>query len=434
MALRARLVAPPPPPPNAWVWHHLRSASIKASALFSGDRRMEAETYLSTGYGLRIAIESKSSGWVRFDRLARVTQPGRLKGILVAPEYGNPFLTATQVFDVRPIPRKFLALEKTTGAKACFVEDGTILVTRSGSVGRATIAHNVHRGIVLSDDLLRVQTLQPKNAGWIYAYLHAPQVRAMTKSAHYGHIIKHLEISHLDALPVPTTDEELTAKFNSQVSEILALRNEAYLLTLEAESQFEKALGLASIESWGEAGFSVKASDVLFSGRRRLDAAFHNPGIATIRHHLAQRGLGFTAIRDAEYNIWLPNRSGQVYGIIGSVILAENDLEDKVISDDAIRIQPKPDLTLRPGYLITALSHPILGRPLVKALAYGSSIPHIDVSDIAAHKIVRINDGEERAIAELAEASAKARASADLLEQKIAEDAATIIEQFIAKV
>src|SRR5260370_1000353 len=192
MALRARLVAPPPQPRTIWPWHTVKSGSVRASALFGGDRRMEAETFLSSGYGLRLAIESKSE-WVRFGKLANVEQPGRLKGILVAPEYGQPFLTATQVFDVRPIPRKFLALEKMEGAKDCFVDDGTILVTRSGSVGRPTLAYSVHRGIVISDDLLRVKPVEETHLGWIYAYLLAHQTRAMTKSVHYGHIIKHLE-------------------------------------------------------------------------------------------------------------------------------------------------------------------------------------------------------------------------------------------------
>ena len=62
---------------------------------------MEAETYLSRGFSLREAIETQPNGWKPFGDLARVEQPGRLKGILVSPEYGIPFLAATQVFDVR---------------------------------------------------------------------------------------------------------------------------------------------------------------------------------------------------------------------------------------------------------------------------------------------------------------------------------------------
>src|SRR5207249_8988085 len=137
-------------------------------------------------------------------------------------------------------------------AKNCFVQDGLILVTRSGSVGRPAIAHAAHREIVISDDLLRVEPIDPKHHGWLYAYLLASQTRAMTKSVHYGHIIKHLETSHLDALPVPSIDEDATKSFAQRVTKIIELRNEGYTLTLEAEAQFAKAVGVPKISDWGE--------------------------------------------------------------------------------------------------------------------------------------------------------------------------------------
>ena len=59
MALPARLTAPPPEPQQTWPWHTAKVGTVAASALFSGERRMEAETYLSSGYGIRTAIESK---------------------------------------------------------------------------------------------------------------------------------------------------------------------------------------------------------------------------------------------------------------------------------------------------------------------------------------------------------------------------------------
>ncbi|HBJ85669.1 MAG TPA: hypothetical protein DDZ88_17695, partial [Verrucomicrobiales bacterium] len=82
---------------------------------------MEAENYLSSGYGLRLAIEERAVGWQRLGQMARVTQPGRTKGILVAPEHGVPWLAATQIYDIRPIPRKWMAAEKVNDAAQLFV-------------------------------------------------------------------------------------------------------------------------------------------------------------------------------------------------------------------------------------------------------------------------------------------------------------------------
>lgn len=451
--------------------------------LFSAERRMEAETYLSTGFGIRVSMESKTSGWRRFGELANVMQPGRLKGILVSPEYGTPFLTASQVFDIRPVPRKFLALGKMGTANECFVKEGTVLVTRSGSVGRPTIAHAPHRGIILSDDLLRVNVKDELEYGWVYAFLLAPQTRSMTKSAQYGHIIKHLETHHLEALPIPTVDDEKAKFFLQCTNQILELRDEGYRLTLDAEAHFEQALGTIMVNDWGEQGFRTSASYAFLSGRRRLDATVNNPGVAIIKRHLAENGRGFTTIAEAGYEVWLPNRfrripasdgvwlldsadltevnpditkriadinfgdayqgrvkadwilmarSGQTYGIIGTTILAGKNLEKYVISDHVMRIKPSYDTIIKPGYLVTAMSHPLLGRPIVKSLAYGSSIPEIDVADLANLEIVRLHPSDEDIISELAVASAKVRAEADEIERKIAVEAGEIIDRFIS--
>lgn len=483
MAVRARLVAPPPKPTQIWPWHVLKYASVRVNQLLAGDRRMEAETYLSRGFSLREAIEARPTGWKSFGDLARVEQPGRLKGILVSQEYGTPFLSATQVFDIRPIPRKFLAHEKMETAKDCFVDDGTILVTRSGSVGRSTLAHVPHRGVVISDDLLRVFANDERDYGWLYAYLHAPQVRAMTIGAHYGHIIKHLETSHLDALPIPIVDDATAVGFSHRVSRILDLRNEGHRLTLEAEACFEKALGLLKIKDWGENGFAIRASKAFLNGRRRFDASVHNPGASEIRRRLAKGGQGLVSVAEAGFDVWVPGRykripaedgviyrdsadlfevspdltkkfadcgfgddfcgrvksgwilmpcSGQVYGIIGTAVLATEALDDQVVSNHVIRIAPQKNPSVRVGYLLTALSHPVWGRPLIKALAFGSSVPEIDSDDLANLEFVRLKPSDESAIADLSEASAKSRAEADVLEREIAQHAGKIIDRFIA--
>ena len=163
---------------------------------------MEAETFLSRGYGIRLGIKSQT-GWLSLSALAHVWQPSRLKGIQVSSEVGTPFLAATQVLDLQPRPRKWLALARTSEAAQRFVQRGQILVTCSGAVGRATLAYAPHLQTLITHDLLRVDPLNPADRGWTYAYLRAPRVRAMMGSTRYGHMIKHLEPAHLKSLPVP---------------------------------------------------------------------------------------------------------------------------------------------------------------------------------------------------------------------------------------
>jgi hypothetical protein len=276
-------------------------------------------------------------------------------------------------------------------------------------------------------------------------------------------------------------DDATAEGFNHKFERILSLRADSYRLGLEAEAAFEKALGgSVRVDDWGERGFAVRAA-AFERGRRRLEASVHNPGAAEIRRHLAKHGTGFTEVEAAGYDVWLPTRfhrvpairgvqfvdsadltevnpdltkriadsdfgdpyrgrvepgwillarSGQTYGIIGTVVLAGRDLEGLVVSDHVMRLRAREDASVQRGYLATALSHPTLGRPLVKSLAYGSSIPELDVSDIERFEVVRLSEDEEHQIAELAEAAATARSNADVLEREMAKEASAILAAF----
>lgn len=466
---------------DPWPYHQLDWISTPAHVLAKGERRLEAETYLAEGYGIRMSIEARS-GCVKLGTLAKVWQPSRLKGVQVNPDHGSPFLAASQVYDTRPIPRKWLALARTRDAARRFVERGMILVTCSGAVGRATLAYQPHLNTLITHDLLRVEALNESDLGWIYAYVRAPKVRAMMRSVKYGHIIKHLEASHLRNLPIPIIPP--TSEFNETANRILDLRDQAYAAMMKAEALLASHMGTIENPQDGESGFEAKASEVLFSGRRRMDAAYSSPLIIALKRHLDRRDMR-SSIIDDHFDVWLPSRfkrirasngvallgsadlfkvnpdvekrigdgdfgdpyrgrvkprwlllarSGQVYGLNGSATLATEAATNKVVSDDIIRVAPKPNAEMRTGYLVTFLSHPTLGRPLVKALAYGSSIPHIDPGDFAALSVPRLSKHDEDAIADLAEESAHLRGAADILEDEIGSEAEAILDQFISGV
>lgn len=481
MVVRPRLVAPKEERKD-WPWHEARCADVPVSLLLKGDRRMEAENFLSEGFRVRMAFGAKGSGWTSLGDLARVWQPLRLKGIQVGPEFGTPFFAATQVLDQRPFPRKWLSLDRTNNAAERFVENGTILVTCSGSVGRATLAHAPHEGILISHDLLRVEPHSQKKWGWTYASLRANHTRLMMGSAQYGHIIKHLETSHLNAVPIVDVADDVHEAFNDRAGRILKMRNDAYQLTLEAENHFADCLGNPSIPDIGELGFSVQASAHLFTATRRFDAWNHNPQAQAIREHFLAHGRNVASVRDCGFEVWLPNRfkriraedgvglvessalfeinpdqkksiaeidfgdphngrvqpgwllmsrSGQVYGLLGSIAMATEAHNDRVVSDDVIRIAPTTNSVVRAGYLYTVLSHPMIGRPLVKSLAYGSSIPHIEPADVSSMEICRLPQDEENRIADLMEKAVRLRADADLLETSMAQEADDIVQRFV---
>jgi hypothetical protein len=122
--------------------------------------------------------------------------------------------------------------------------------------------------------------------------------------------------------------------------------------------------------------------------------------------------------------------SGQVYGLNGAAELMTEYHANTFFSHDLIRIVAD-ESKVRAGYILVALTHRTLGRPLLIRAAYGTSIPHLDPSDVADFPVVRIGEREEAAIADLAEASAKARAEADVIERSMATSASAILDRFM---
>lgn len=481
MAIRARLVAPPPKR-DSWPWHQVKAASLPVSVLFGGDRRMEAENYLGSGYGTCLAIRSLNAGWCELSSVARVWQPSRLKGIQVSADYGRAFLAATQVFDLRPVPRKWLSLDRTEQAADRFVGHGTILVTCSGNVGRATLAHNHISGLLISHDLLRVQALEESWAGWIYAYLRAPQVRAMMKAAQYGHIIKHLETTHLDALPIPKIHAKIRTSFNKAAQKIVEIRDEAFALSTSTEDYYADLIGVPARSKQPLSGFTTPVRDML-GPRRRIEANAHNPIARTVAKAIARAATSTELLEKLVDRIFVPGRfkhvygpegipyldsaeileispdvekhvlslneaeredylikagwliipcSGQLHGIVGSVVLSTSWHENKVLSNHIMRVVPKKNPSARMGFLQCVLGHPKLGRPLMQRFAFGSSVPELAPDDIAGISIPRFGAKIENKIADAMEECARLRGEADLLEEEMGLRAGSFLDKFLA--
>lgn len=442
---------------------------------------MEAEGFLASGFGTRMAIESKPSGWLRLKDMARVWQPPRLGGVQVSPEFGTSFLTASQVFDLPPMPRKWLSLNQTDHAQERFVSPGTILVTCSGTVGRTTLARKSLQHSLISHDILRVEPNEPSHWGWLYAYLRAPSVIDLMQASHYGHVVKHLEIEHLNQIPVVAIDEVRRSEFARKVRRIFDNRSRAEELIAEAQALLSSAFHLPAATSRRSTHSTARSSD-LGSGRRRLEGSFHAAHVRSLLARIRTHAVRLERLTELATRVWwmtrfsrtfgeegvpymsadelfsigqvsekrvhldpIPNHeeffveegwilmacSGQVYGLNGSVTLATKHHENYFFSHDLIRIAPRSD-AVRPGYLFAFLGHPALGRVLVQRTAYGSSVPHIDPGDVEEILIPRLAAGQEREIADLAEESSRLNAEAAEVEREIGRRANGIVQSFLA--
>jgi len=119
--------------------------------------------------------------------------------------------------------------------------------------------------------------------------------------------------------------------------------------------------------------------------------------------------------------------SGQLYGTNGSVVLANEWHERKIVSNHVVRIIPKvTGKHARPGYLQMALGHPVYGRPLLLRLAFGTEVPEIAPDDLADFPVVRLGKDED-VIADAVERASDLRWRANEEEDR----AVRLVEEYV---
>ena len=278
-----------------------RYAPIPVRLMLARERRLDGEAYLTEGFRHRHRISSLPQVDSVHD-LAHVWQPSRLKGVRVSPAAGVPFIAATQVFDVRPIPRKWLSPAHTPDLGNRYLVSGTVLVTCSGNVGDALMAYRAHKGLLVSHDLLRVDAHQERHAGYLYTYFRTRQGKAVMTSSRYGNIIKHMEPEHLKDVPVPRFEDDLESELEHTISAVFGWRDEAFELEEDAEAAYAKAVGVTVTAALDDP--SIVAASDLFTGRRRLDGYHYNAVARSI-----SEGLGdVVSVSDVVEEVRLPAR------------------------------------------------------------------------------------------------------------------------------
>lgn len=454
---------------------------VRVSAILGGDIRLEASTYLREGYGL-VRLAEQVPGHVKLGDLADIWQPSRLTGYEVPEEKGLPFLTAGQTFEDFPRVRKWLARPFVPQVERRYVEPGWLLLSCSGVVGRVTAVYPHHLGKIITHDLLRIAPNDPADYGWLYAYMKTGFFQKVACAAQYGHMIKHIEVSHASGFPVIMPKDNARRDIGETALEAVRRRTRAWKLRDQAFALLEKELGAddssrASVKKFG----AVCMADV-FAGRQRLDADYYEGDIAWIENLLSNHpkdSLGqltsfasdlprFSRVYGDDGTPYVsaselfdvnakPTKfiyaklirgwqrymlhagtiimacSGQKYGILGRALMLTKNHEGLFGSHDLLRIQVEPT-KIPPAYLLTFLNDPLVGRTYVVRNAYGTSIPHLDPYDVQHLRIPRLEAEVEKAIADLMEESIRLSAEADRLEDKATDMAQEQIDVAISDV
>ncbi|GMU64620.1 MAG: hypothetical protein AMXMBFR36_08940 [Acidobacteriota bacterium] len=467
----------------------MKVKTIPSAWMRRDGRRLDCGPYMSGALETKIRLEELTG---RKEKLADLTAgheggifngPHFSRSFVDGPEHGVPFLGSAAMLQADLSTLPYLRRRDAESAKLSYlrIEPGMTLISCSGTIGRMVYARPDMNGMWTSQHVMKVVPDSRKvNPGYVYAFLSSKFGVPLVTSGTYGSIIQSIEPEHIAGLPVPrlgSVEEEA----HYLVEEAARLRANASKLLADAVRELET---LAHLEPLTPASspmpyscVSVPASTI----QERFDAFFHSPYGNQVVAQLKSAPIGTTTVGKLASSIIEPNRfkrirlddpdfgvrffgtaalmwseptemyflpknqqgvqeyvvtertvliprSGQLSGIIGTAVLPYGDILGGAVSEDAIRINC-PDAATA-GFVFVALTSNF-GLRQLKARAYGSSIPHLDVHQIGRVVVpdpgdpVRKRIGKEGAmVAELRHAAvAKEREARTLVEGAIEEAA-----------
>ncbi len=364
---------------------------------------------------------------------------GRLKRHYINKSQNNSigFLGSSEMLDCQPHPVKYMVNDNN--AKDVRVEKGSILISRSGTIGNVTYVGETLSNFLVSEHAIRIKC--KAFPGYVYAFLKSSIGKRIVCSTQFGAVIQEIEPDHLASIPIPNAPNDIKQRINNLIIDSYRLRDESNELIDNATQLLVDELHLPDISEFEVneykknapvETFSVKLSDL----NGRADASYHLPIVDAIVNHLRKYAEEVTTVGDERISsdIILPGRFKRVYvdegfgrvfiggkqlweldptnkkylslthhgdriskqlelhenmtlitcsGTIGKVALVGKHWENWTANQHIIRVVPA-DLNIA-GYLNIFLSSDY-GNVLIRRFTYGSVVDEIDnnhVSQIA---------------------------------------------------
>ena len=213
--------------------------------LQSHNSRFEANFHISEGADIERYL------WLHYkckplgNLCTSISRPNIFKRYYV--NHGITFLGGADIFLATPHSDKQLSKKKTENINNLLIEEGTILLPRSGSIGNVAWAHAGHAQKLASEDVIRLKPNDILKGGYIFAFLSTSIGCSLIQKHIFGSVIQHVEAPHLSLIPIPVLDDKIISRAHDNV--IIYSKNMG-----EAIKKESQAISLVEqeIESWNQ--------------------------------------------------------------------------------------------------------------------------------------------------------------------------------------
>ena len=263
----------------------MKEKLVPSAWLVQQGRRLDCGPYLSGAVEAKLLLRSLP---VRCAELRDITHghdggiyngPQFVRNYVSDPAFGVPFLSSSSMLHAEFHRVDLLRKSNAVSRRLAFlqIEEGTTLISCSGTIGRMAYARPEISGMWSSQDVLKVvpdpHLVRP---GYLYAFLSGRFGVPLIVGGTYGAIVQHIEPGHISDLPVPLAPEAIQDDAHRLVAEAAEMRTLASAELRAVTREIEDAAGLPPLDiryaSARPDTTLVKASSL----HGRMDGLFHS--------------------------------------------------------------------------------------------------------------------------------------------------------------
>lgn len=456
----------------------LKYGSVSIAQMANNGHRYDASAYNIEAMNALRKVKRNKHGFVYLlgddGLIDNAYYPGRYKRIYNENGTGEPFYLPSQLEEIYPKPAKYISRLTAVSLQNDRIKANTLLLSRSGTIGKCTISSKTTIDKLFSDDVIRVSFKDNTDLGYVYAFLNTETGLLILQSNNYGAVIDHIEPEHLANVPIPNAPKELKEAIHNLIVESYDLRDKSNDLIGEAQELLYKELQLLDIstikgmnyaENKGFQNYVVKASQL----NGRLDGSYHIPEVEEVIKVISKNAAEVTTLGDPRIasDIILPGRFKRIYvdkehgvpffggkqllslnptnvkylslahhgeriedqllleknmclitrsGTIGKVMIAPTHWEGWVANEHCLRLRPTSNNIA--GYVYAWLDSPY-AKPLIVRNTYGAVVDEIDDNQLSTVAIPLLKNKDiQQKINELVLEANELRYQAYLKEQK----------------
>lgn len=220
-----------------------KTGVISSKTIFSSQlHRFDATYHLAAGKQYDSYIKSHFAWHSLGDVSQSISRPGIAKRMYVKD--GITFMGGTDLFLSVPDSDKKLS-RKAPNLDEYLIQEGWILLPRSGTIGDVVFTNEQHAQKLVSEDVVRIIPNNILRRGFVFSFLSSKIGKALIQRPIFGSVIQHVEPPLLSVIPIPVFEEEEMEKIASLAEKHRECWGKAAKMELEAISLVEK-----EIEKW----------------------------------------------------------------------------------------------------------------------------------------------------------------------------------------